>query len=254
MINRRCVGEITMDNRKIASRLLFLAKEVLGMDFPTQDALDKYLKDHPDADRSNHKVVKTKKDTPAKKQDAPAPSDRKRTRWNPNNPIHKARNVSEGRSSTGENWKKVFLENADADLKESNHIFHKILLSLDTDSDDGKEFGRSYVKAMSQGVGDTAELSKKHETFLKKFATSPSANPAVAAAAKKRIEYEEGEIKKLKGLDLKDVDVSSPDAAWEYIVSNNLKGFSADDVMNRDHNVTRAEDEVAIIKKFFGKK
>jgi hypothetical protein len=46
-----------MDNRKIASRLLFMAKEVLGMDFPTQDALDKYLKDHPDADKSNHKVV-----------------------------------------------------------------------------------------------------------------------------------------------------------------------------------------------------
>lgn len=53
-----------MDNRmnkNIASRLLFLAKEVLGMEFPTQDALDKYLKDHPDADRSNHKVVKTEK-------------------------------------------------------------------------------------------------------------------------------------------------------------------------------------------------
>lgn len=51
----------SMDNRKIASRLLFLAKEVMGMDFPSQDALDKYLKDHPDADKSNHKVVKTEK-------------------------------------------------------------------------------------------------------------------------------------------------------------------------------------------------
>lgn len=47
---------------KIASRLLFMAKEVLGMDFPTQDAMDKYMKDHPDADRSNHKVVKDPKD------------------------------------------------------------------------------------------------------------------------------------------------------------------------------------------------
>ena len=57
-----------MDNRKIASRLLFMAKEVLGMDFPTQDAMDKYMKDHPDANRSNHKVVKTpEKKEPAKK-------------------------------------------------------------------------------------------------------------------------------------------------------------------------------------------
>ena len=47
-----------MDNKKIASQLLFMAREVLGMDFPTQDAFDKYMKDHPDANRSNHKVVK----------------------------------------------------------------------------------------------------------------------------------------------------------------------------------------------------
>ena len=55
-----------MDNKKIASQLLFMAREVLGMDFPTQDAFDKYMKDHPDANRSNHKVVKTKR-SPAKK-------------------------------------------------------------------------------------------------------------------------------------------------------------------------------------------
>jgi hypothetical protein len=42
---------------KIASELLFMAKEVMGIDFPTQKALDKYLKDHPDADKSNHRVV-----------------------------------------------------------------------------------------------------------------------------------------------------------------------------------------------------
>jgi hypothetical protein len=68
-----------MDNRKIASQLLVMAKEVLGMDFPTQDAMDKYMKDHPDADRSNHKVVETKKDEPAKKdegkKDAPKKED-----------------------------------------------------------------------------------------------------------------------------------------------------------------------------------
>jgi hypothetical protein len=28
------------------------------MDFPSQKALDKYLKEHPDADRGKHKVVK----------------------------------------------------------------------------------------------------------------------------------------------------------------------------------------------------
>ena len=42
--------------RKIARRLLFIAKEILGMEFPTQDALDKYLKEHPDADDSQRLI------------------------------------------------------------------------------------------------------------------------------------------------------------------------------------------------------
>lgn len=37
-----------------------------AMEFPTQDAMDKYLKEHPEADKSNHKVVETKKDAPVK--------------------------------------------------------------------------------------------------------------------------------------------------------------------------------------------
>ena len=53
----------------VASQLLFLAKEVIGMDFPTQDAFDKYMKEHPDANRSNHKVVKTPEKTPVKKDE-----------------------------------------------------------------------------------------------------------------------------------------------------------------------------------------
>jgi hypothetical protein len=31
---------------------------MIAMDFPTQDAYDKYMKEHPDADKSKHKVVK----------------------------------------------------------------------------------------------------------------------------------------------------------------------------------------------------
>lgn len=60
-----------MDRKMIARELLGMAKELMAIEFPTQEALDKYLKDHPDADRSNHRVVKEeKKDTPAKKEDS----------------------------------------------------------------------------------------------------------------------------------------------------------------------------------------
>lgn len=47
-----------MNRTAFARELLALARELMGMDFPTQEALDKYLKDHPDADRSKHRVVK----------------------------------------------------------------------------------------------------------------------------------------------------------------------------------------------------
>ena len=54
---------------KVAKELLFLAKEMVGIDFPTQDAYDKYMKDHPDADKTNHRVVKTPEKAPAKKDE-----------------------------------------------------------------------------------------------------------------------------------------------------------------------------------------
>ena len=55
-----------MDRKMRAKELLGMAKELLAIEFPTQDALDKYLKDHPDANRSNHKVKETKKEGPKK--------------------------------------------------------------------------------------------------------------------------------------------------------------------------------------------
>lgn len=54
-----------MNRMVVASELLRIAKDLLAIEFPTQDAMDKYLKEHPDADRSNHKVVPTKKEAPA---------------------------------------------------------------------------------------------------------------------------------------------------------------------------------------------
>ena len=47
-----------MNTNHIASELLVLAKELLGMDFPTQKALDKYLKEHPGGSGANHRVIR----------------------------------------------------------------------------------------------------------------------------------------------------------------------------------------------------
>lgn len=69
-----------MNKRLVAKELLKLAKELLSMDFPNQEALDKYLKDHPDADRSNHKVVKREK-MRYDPEDAKPDSDEMREIW-----------------------------------------------------------------------------------------------------------------------------------------------------------------------------
>ena len=55
-----------MDNKKIAKKLNKIAKELLSVEFPNQKAMNDYLKQHPLAERRNHKVVEFK---PEKKQE-----------------------------------------------------------------------------------------------------------------------------------------------------------------------------------------
>lgn len=43
---------------KVAKKI---AKELVSVDFQTQDAYDKYMHEHPDADKTNHRVVKNVK-------------------------------------------------------------------------------------------------------------------------------------------------------------------------------------------------
>lgn len=47
---------MSTDKRRIAKDLLGMAREVLGYEFPSQNALDKYLKEHPKAKKENHWV------------------------------------------------------------------------------------------------------------------------------------------------------------------------------------------------------
>ena len=49
-----------MNNKKIAKKLNKIAKELLSVDFPNQKAMNDYLKQHPLADRKNHKVIEFK--------------------------------------------------------------------------------------------------------------------------------------------------------------------------------------------------
>lgn len=56
-----------MNDTIVASELAKVAREMTAIDFPNKEEYNKYLKDHPDADRSNHRIVEKKKQ-PVKKQ------------------------------------------------------------------------------------------------------------------------------------------------------------------------------------------
>ena len=45
-----------MEKVRIASELVRIAKELISMEFPTKEAMDKYLKEHPEADKTLHHV------------------------------------------------------------------------------------------------------------------------------------------------------------------------------------------------------
>lgn len=57
---RSQVIRLASEHPDLRGHLLPLLK--VGMEFDTQDALDKYLKEHPDADKSNHSVKKQTED------------------------------------------------------------------------------------------------------------------------------------------------------------------------------------------------
>ena len=57
-----------MNKLAVARELLAIARELQAIEFPTQDAYDKYMKEHPGADKSLHRVVETKKE-PVKKEE-----------------------------------------------------------------------------------------------------------------------------------------------------------------------------------------
>ena len=50
-----------MNRKLLAKELVRVAQILVGIEFDSQDAMDKYLKEHPDADKSNHSVKETEK-------------------------------------------------------------------------------------------------------------------------------------------------------------------------------------------------
>ena len=58
-----------MKRDELARELVKVAKMLIGIEFDSQDAFDKYMKEHPDADKSNHSVKKSEKKQTGRKLD-----------------------------------------------------------------------------------------------------------------------------------------------------------------------------------------
>ncbi len=60
-----------MNKEMVAVELVTAASDIMAMDFPTQDIMDKYLKKHPAADKSKHKVVESPNEIQKKIDETP---------------------------------------------------------------------------------------------------------------------------------------------------------------------------------------
>lgn len=67
-----------MNKVKLASDLVKLAKDLMSIEFDSEDALKKYLKEHPKADKSKHKVKKTDSGSSSKPKQKPQNEQEKR--------------------------------------------------------------------------------------------------------------------------------------------------------------------------------
>ena len=57
-----------MNRRAAEYHIRRIANSILAMEFPTQDAFDKYMDEHPDADPRHHRVVQQQTQAPAKQE------------------------------------------------------------------------------------------------------------------------------------------------------------------------------------------
>jgi hypothetical protein len=81
-------------SKDIAKHMVALARDIMATEFPSQEALDKYLHEHPDADRSNHSVKEQGPKAPKKEDPADNPKVKTVKQW------VKTRNESPGHKKT----------------------------------------------------------------------------------------------------------------------------------------------------------
>jgi len=116
----------TMNRQAVAAELVRIAESLTAIEFPTQDAYDKYMKEHPDADKSNHAVKRTERKE-QEKEESESQISGKNLKPEPLSESHKKRSehqqyvnikrlLHEGKEDEARKWLK-YLENHDDDIR-----------------------------------------------------------------------------------------------------------------------------------------
>ena len=160
----------------VAKELLAVMKELYAMEFPTQDALDKYLKDHPAADKAKHKVKETKEEKPEKEapaekgkgeKEAPAEKDKGKEVPEGEDKVSKPDKIS-GQEVNDNAW------NASVEISKARKDWAKKTIKdkkwMDGASEESKHMAEEYASAPLQAMAEKtywynqyrAEIGKKN--------------------------------------------------------------------------------------------
>jgi len=170
-----------MDRVFVAAELLKVAKDLTAFEFPSQAALDAYMKDHPGADKSKHKV----KEAPGQ-----GSFDFKPMKKTPKTTPHVKKNIKKDSLSKVQNVLKTHEIEDDSDEMKEMAGFKKNLGQRVPEKDVGKYFVRNaqklkadFIKNMDKSNYSSPEAFKAAQARIQKMPTGDFAKVLAAVVA-----------------------------------------------------------------------
>jgi hypothetical protein len=211
-----------MDRRLIANELEKIARELVAFEFPTKEELEKYLKEHPDANKSLH-TVKPTENKPAKPEEKPVEKPSKpeekstekttkpeeKTTDKPAKPEEKPGEKPAEKPAEEHPKIKKLRENPppDIDTPEEKKIYNERVSQYKVEIvGDNEESAKQVAAELARGIQDTADVCKVnppicagnlgitrsnmpqlHDKTLKAMKTDADKDDATAADLEKKV-------------------------------------------------------------------
>lgn len=147
-----------MNQRLIARELRAIARDLLAFEFPNKEELKKYLKEHPDADKSLH-TVKPTEEKPAKPEEKPAEKPAEKTKEKP------TEKTTEKPTEKPEEHPKItkLKETPPSDIKtpEEKKAYNEKVSQYKVEIvGDNEENAKKVAAELAKGIRETADVCK----------------------------------------------------------------------------------------------